>query len=228
MLKQTVWVVTHNTTGEVFKGARSSFTFNSKSAASNAFNYTTERAWGSYAKYGKVKLKDSKDWTAKEVFLTSVEAKESVNTPMDYVRAALSNAVATGWTAKDILDDSLLAETPEHFDAAVNARTESNHVDVFDNTALYDFLALSYKNDATPQAILVAGLCSEAGEVAAEWLKEVRVDRPNGDRTKEFLSELSDVLWYVSILAQERDSSLFELMTLNLGKLHDRSVNGKA
>jgi len=222
MLKQTVWVVTHNTTGEVFKGARSSFTFNSKSAASNAFNYTTKR--GYYTKYGKVKLKDSKNWTAKELSLTSLQ---DVNSPMDYVRAALSNAVATGWTAKDILDDSLLAETPEHFDAAVNARTESNHVDVFDNTALYDFLTLSYKNDATPQAILVAGLCSEAGEVAAEWLKEVRVDRADGDRTKEFLSELSDVLWYVSILAQERNSSLFDLMTLNLGKLYDRSVNGK-
>lgn len=72
--------------------------------------------------------------------------------------------------------------------------------------------------------VLIAGLCSEAGEVAAEWLKEARDDRPYTDRSEAMLDELSDVLWYVTRLAERKGATLEMLMRRNIIKLEARSL----
>ena len=94
-------------------------------------------------------------------------------------------------------------------------------------TEVYENMASWFEYKGTPDSVLIAGLCSEAGEVAAEWLKEERKDRLDGDRTEKLLDELSDVLWYVSRIAQRRGSNLEQLMNRNLIKLEERSLKGK-
>ena len=90
----------------------------------------------------------------------------------------------------------------------------------------YQDLAMDYLVEGTSEAVLIAGLGSECGEVLAEWVKEERVDRSDTDNTAELISELSDVLWYVTALAHQRGVSLEYLMKRNLGKLELRALNG--
>ena len=94
-------------------------------------------------------------------------------------------------------------------------------------TKTYEKQARDFEHPGTTEAVLMTGLSSEVGEVLAEWLKEQRLDRPDTDRTEEILDELSDVLWYVSRIANRRGSSLEELMIHNNNKLQDRKTNGK-
>jgi len=41
------------------------------------------------------------------------------------------------------------------------------------------------------------------------------------------LDELSDVLWYVTVIANQQGSSLSEIMKINYEKLEARAINGK-
>lgn len=67
---------------------------------------------------------------------------------------------------------------------------------------------------------LITGLCSEAGEAAGKVAKTFRGDKElNLD---DFISELGDVLWFVSELAEHFDVSLEEVATRNINKLADR------
>jgi phosphoribosyl-ATP pyrophosphohydrolase len=69
------------------------------------------------------------------------------------------------------------------------------------------------------------GLVGEAGEVAEKVKKIIRdgdgiltdVDRDN------VAKELSDVCWYVAVLAYELDYTLAEIMQINLDKLASRA-----
>jgi len=64
------------------------------------------------------------------------------------------------------------------------------------------------------------GLASEAGEVAGKIKKFVRGDFDDIATIKSALiDELGDVLWYVSALAIELDTSLEEIQTRNQEKL---------
>ena len=65
---------------------------------------------------------------------------------------------------------------------------------------------------------LAKGLLEEANEVNDA--------EANGTR-KELLDELGDVLWYVTVMANQEGSSLEEIMKLNHIKLEDRALNGK-
>ena len=94
-------------------------------------------------------------------------------------------------------------------------------------TAIYEELAAMFEYEGTPEEVLMAGLSSEVGEVQAEWLKERRKDRLDSDRTEELLDELSDVLWYVSRIANRRGTNLEALMRRNIIKLEERELNGK-
>jgi len=84
-----------------------------------------------------------------------------------------------------------------------------------------------FEYEGTTDAVLMTGLASEAGEVLAEWLKEERLDRPDRDRTEQMLDELSDVLWYITRIAERRGSSLEGLMGRNLMKLDARREGKK-
>jgi NTP pyrophosphatase (non-canonical NTP hydrolase) len=72
------------------------------------------------------------------------------------------------------------------------------------------------------------GLVGEAGEVAE---KVKKVIRDSGgvltDSDKEKIAfELSDVCWYVAVLAHELDYSLDEIFDMNLLKLASRKERG--
>jgi NTP pyrophosphatase (non-canonical NTP hydrolase) len=81
-----------------------------------------------------------------------------------------------------------------------------------------------FEEEGTDNQILFTGLASEVGEVMSERMKEVR---KGIDRTAEIKDELSDVLWFVSMIAKKRGYTLRDLMLHNINKLEDRIINGK-
>jgi len=72
------------------------------------------------------------------------------------------------------------------------------------------------------------GLVGEAGEVAEKAKKIIR----DGDGTltpesrEKMALELSDVCWYVAVLAYELDYTLEEVMQMNIDKLRSRQERG--
>lgn len=76
----------------------------------------------------------------------------------------------------------------------------------------------------TAYEYLALGLASEAGEVAGHIKKLIRDDVVfNG----EVALELGDVLWYVTMLADEFGYSLAEIAEKNIAKLRDRQERGE-
>jgi NTP pyrophosphatase (non-canonical NTP hydrolase) len=72
------------------------------------------------------------------------------------------------------------------------------------------------------------GLVGEAGEVAEKAKKIIRDGDgvlTDPDREKIAL-ELSDVCWYVAVLAYELDYTLEEILQMNLDKLASRRQRG--
>jgi len=94
-------------------------------------------------------------------------------------------------------------------------------------TEIYESRTSEFEYDGVTEEVLLCGLSSEVGEVLAEWLKEQRLDRPDTDRTEELLNELSDVLWYVTRIAERRGTTLHALMRRNIVNLEERALNGK-
>lgn len=66
---------------------------------------------------------------------------------------------------------------------------------------------------------LVLGLTSEAGEVAGKLKKIIRGDEV---APEAFLSEVSDVLWYLVRIADNMGVTLEDLATYNAAKLSKR------
>jgi len=91
-------------------------------------------------------------------------------------------------------------------------------------TELYNQMVMDFFEDGTSDETLFTGLASEVGEVMSERMKEVRKSMT---RTEEIIDELSDVLWFVTVIAKQRGSSLKQLMTHNINKLENRKLNGK-
>lgn len=71
----------------------------------------------------------------------------------------------------------------------------------------------------------VIGLGGEVGEVQ-ELLKET-VFRGKAHSNEEFISELGDVLWYLTAAAELCGTTLDEIWKYNEHKLQDRRKNGK-
>jgi NTP pyrophosphatase (non-canonical NTP hydrolase) len=74
----------------------------------------------------------------------------------------------------------------------------------------------------------VLGLTGEAGEVAEKVKKVIRdEDGILTDSSRDAIAlELSDVVWYVAVLAHELDYTLDEIFEMNLNKLSSRSKRG--
>lgn len=70
---------------------------------------------------------------------------------------------------------------------------------------------------------LVLGLASEVGEVAGGLKKHLRGDAHPFNP----LLELGDVLWYVTMIADEFGYSLSEVAQKNVEKLRDRADRGQ-
>ena len=73
---------------------------------------------------------------------------------------------------------------------------------------------------------LVAGLAGEVGEVASLFAKHWRADQEWLDYS-EVAAELGDVLWFITLLADEVGYDLSEVAQNNLDKLADRAERGK-
>jgi len=77
------------------------------------------------------------------------------------------------------------------------------------------------------EAYLIAGLLSEAGEVAGVYKRVLRQDAAYTDDVakQKMIDELGDVLWYITSLCLQYDSSLQELISRNTAKLAQRVAN---
>lgn len=91
-------------------------------------------------------------------------------------------------------------------------------------TKTYEHLIKDFLEKNTTQETLFTGLASEFGEVMSERVKETRNQM---EKSKEILDELSDVLWYVTSIANSRGYTLGQLMIDNYLKLEKRSTKGK-
>jgi len=71
---------------------------------------------------------------------------------------------------------------------------------------------------------VVLGLCGECGEVAENIKKSIRDDKGfiSSDRQDALIKELGDVLWYLSQIAGELDTTLETIALRNLAKLRKR------
>lgn len=72
-------------------------------------------------------------------------------------------------------------------------------------------------------AWLLAGLASEAGEVAGKFKKALR---DGGDARQAMIAEIGDVLWHCACLARECGVSLEMVARANLEKLASRQKRG--
>ena len=85
-----------------------------------------------------------------------------------------------------------------------------------------------YPNQGSNFIYPTLGLVGEAGEVAEKVKKIIR----DGDGTltdpdrEKIALEVSDICWYIAVLAYELDFSLEEIMTMNLNKLASRQERG--
>jgi len=72
------------------------------------------------------------------------------------------------------------------------------------------------------------GLSGEAGEFAEHVKKMIRYDDGilTEEKRKSLKGELGDVLWYLSVLANELDIDLEEVVQYNLEKIKSRKERG--
>ena len=95
----------------------------------------------------------------------------------------------------------------------------------------YQTAALStaiYPNMGQNFVYPLLGLCGESGEVADKLKKVIRDnDGVLTDPVRDAVAlELSDVAWYLAVLAFELDYTLEEVMQMNLDKLNSRKERG--
>jgi NTP pyrophosphatase (non-canonical NTP hydrolase) len=85
-----------------------------------------------------------------------------------------------------------------------------------------------YPGRGTDPTYPMIGLAGEVGEVAEHVKKALRDDGGviTAARREALLYELSDVLWYVSALADEFGFSLNDVAEANVRKLAGRKVRG--
>tara|TARA_R110000744_G_scaffold322241_1_gene428284 strand:- start:2102 stop:2458 length:357 start_codon:yes stop_codon:yes gene_type:complete len=70
----------------------------------------------------------------------------------------------------------------------------------------------------------VLGLVGESGEIAEKLKKAIRDKHPLN--RYDILKELGDVLFYVTSIANYHDSSLADVLEINMRKLKDREERG--
>jgi NTP pyrophosphatase (non-canonical NTP hydrolase) len=88
----------------------------------------------------------------------------------------------------------------------------------------YEAKAYHFFEEGTTVETLFTGFAAEAGEVMSERVKETRRGQPQSD---EIVDELSDVLWYVAMIARSRGYTLKDLMKQGIEKLEHRAIHGK-
>lgn len=79
---------------------------------------------------------------------------------------------------------------------------------------------------ASGTTYLALGLAGEAGEVANQVKKMIRDDggEMTRDRLMNIVDELGDVLWYLTMLAEDIGESLEFIAIFNIMKLQERAL----
>ena len=119
---------------------------------------------------------------------------------------------------------SLRAQAPRYYDPVTTNQMTLTAND-YQTGALQTAI---YPNMANNFIYPTLGLVGEAGEVAEKAKKIIR----DGDGTltpetrEKMAMELSDVCWYVAVLAYELDYTLEDIMQMNLDKLASRKERG--
>ena len=74
----------------------------------------------------------------------------------------------------------------------------------------------------------VLGLANEAGEVAGKLKKIIRDDggQLTPERLDDLVSELGDVLWYVTAVADDLGITISDVFQVNFMKISDRAKRG--
>lgn len=85
-----------------------------------------------------------------------------------------------------------------------------------------------YPNIGNNLTYTVLGLVGEAGEVAEKLKKLIRDEGGvmTDDYREKMALELSDIGWYLAMVAYELDYSLEEIFQMNLDKLASRAQRG--
>ena len=145
------------------------------------------------------------DWAFIKSKPTLEAAKEYAQQSMDYMSADSASL----WRVVDTQPDTVRDETPLTMDTYQQQAKA---------TAVYP--------EDKAREYLVAGLAGEVGEVASLFAKHWRADQEWLDYS-EVAAELGDVLWFITMLADEVGYDLTEVAQNNLNKLADRAVRGK-
>ena len=99
-------------------------------------------------------------------------------------------------------------------------------VDQTVNLEEYQSFVRSTKRYSEQHTVLypVIGLASEVGEVSGKVKKILRDQEGaiSDENMVELISELGDVLWYVTCIADDLGVPLIDLFTVNVAKLTDR------
>lgn len=74
------------------------------------------------------------------------------------------------------------------------------------------------------KTIWAMGVAGEAGEVVEKWKKIVAYDdgKPTQEQLDELAKELSDVVWYIAVMAHSLGFSFEDVMQRNVEKLKSR------
>lgn len=76
------------------------------------------------------------------------------------------------------------------------------------------------KYQSDPELFLLGKLTEESGEVAKEIVRR----KEGRGMEKDLTSELGDVLWAVTAIAEHHDIKLSEIVEVNLNKLESRNL----
>lgn len=90
-------------------------------------------------------------------------------------------------------------------------------------TAIETFAVYPRDNPLTAASYLALGLNGEAGEVAEQIKKAIRNDGEiTAERRAKIFDELGDVLWYLTRMVTELNSTIGEIAAANVAKLEAR------
>ena len=88
----------------------------------------------------------------------------------------------------------------------------------------YEHDVAKYRLPTAETDYVVLGLIGEIGELYGKWAKSIR------DETKldieHIKSELSDILWFLTMLCRDMGTSLGEVAMINEAKLAKRAARG--
>lgn len=88
--------------------------------------------------------------------------------------------------------------------------------------------AIVHQDPLMDKTILAMGVAGEAGEMLEKWKKVLMYQDgvATGDNIQEIGKELTDVVWYVAVLAERLGLSFDDIMQQNVQKLASRKARG--